>query len=248
MCPVRNPASVPLLKFARGTRWMALHALAHTTSRILLANQIGEETFHESWEFVQALAELGLEERHKYSFNLSGQSEPDRESWKKAHQLFVQAFKEPKTVPETKKLAKVLKKPPPEEVGMGIFDYDTGFLRGLGRMSLNLEAHGGLYTLHSHLNHSCIPNVSVRHLDQRTALARITVIAKNDIRIGEELLITYVNPQASYRARQAEIRAWGFGACACPRCLEEGPIDKQNEDDKGLDDLATELKAGLGVT
>lgn len=47
---------------------MALHALAHTTSKVLLANQTGEETFRESWELVQALAELGLEERHKYSF------------------------------------------------------------------------------------------------------------------------------------------------------------------------------------
>lgn len=85
-------------------------------------------------------------------------------------------------------------------------------------------------------------------MDQRTALGRITVIAKNDIRIGEELLITYVDPQASYRARQAELRAWGFGVCTCPRCLEEGPTDEKNGDDKGRDDLVTELKAGLGVT
>src|SRR6267154_1036808 len=46
---------------------------------------------------------------------------------------------------------------------------------------IDLEAHGGLYKLHSHMNHSCNPNVSVRHLDQRTALSRITVIAKRDI-------------------------------------------------------------------
>jgi hypothetical protein len=67
----------------------------------------------------------------------SGQSEPDRETWKKAHKLFVQAFKEPKTQTEVKKLAKILKKPASEKVETDIFDYDTGFLRGLGRMSLS---------------------------------------------------------------------------------------------------------------
>ncbi len=67
----------------------------------------------------------------------SGQSEPDRESWKKSHRLFTQAFREPKTASEVKKLAKILKKPLLEEVEMNIFDYDTGFLRGLGRMSLS---------------------------------------------------------------------------------------------------------------
>ena len=52
---------------------------------------------------------------------------------------------------------------------------------------IDLEAHGGLYTLHSHMNHNCNPNVSVRHIDQRTALSRITVIAKRDIAVGEDL-------------------------------------------------------------
>lgn len=86
-------------------------------------------------------------------------------------------------------------------------------------------------------------------MDQRTALARITVIAKNDIQVGEELVVTYVNPQASYRRRQTELRAWGFGDCTCPRCLEEVRTlkDEKNEDDEALDGLATELKAGLGV-
>ena len=40
--------------------------------------------------------------------------------------------------------------------------------------------------LHSHLNHVCAPNLSVRHLDQRNALSRITVVAKADIASGEE--------------------------------------------------------------
>jgi hypothetical protein len=98
------------------------------------------------------------------------------------------------------------------------------------------------------LNHSCDPNVSVRHLDQRTALSRITVIAKRPIKKGEELLITYVNPKLGHRARVDELRGWGFGTCTCSRCVEEALMVNQapavNDE---LDDLAGELKAGLGV-
>ena len=111
---------------------------------------------------------------------------------------------------------------------------------------LDLEAHGGLYALHSHLNHSCEPNVSVRHLDQRIALARITVIAKRDIRVGEELLVTYVNPQVPYRVRQNELQAWGFGICTCPRCIKEARKSK-DDNDRELAHLVQELKAGFGI-
>ena len=111
---------------------------------------------------------------------------------------------------------------------------------------LDLDAHGGLYTLHSHLNHSCEPNASVRHLDQRAALARITVIAKRDIQVGEELVVTYVNPQAPYQVRQNELQGWGFGTCACPRCVQEAQ-KSSGRDERELADLVNELKAGLGV-
>jgi hypothetical protein len=67
-----------------------------------------------------------------YSFG----QEPDRAMWKKAHELYLQAFKEPTTVPNKKKLAKVLKKPVREDVANELFAYDS-FLRGLGRMSLS---------------------------------------------------------------------------------------------------------------
>ena len=56
--------------------------------------------------------------------------------WKKAHKLYVQAFQEPATDAEKKRLAKLLKKPPPKDVSDALFDYEA-FLRGLGRMSLS---------------------------------------------------------------------------------------------------------------
>jgi SET domain len=113
---------------------------------------------------------------------------------------------------------------------------------------IDLEAHGALYTLHSHLNHSCSPNVSVRHIDQRIALSRIRVIAKCDIAVGEELVVTYVNPDLGVRERRSQLSAWGFGQCNCERCIKEekegeGEVQKRSD----MDELERELKAGLGV-
>ena len=63
-------------------------------------------------------------------------AEPDRATWQAAHKAFVQAFVEPPDAAWQKKLAKVLKRPPPKEVADALFTYD-GFLHGLGRMSLS---------------------------------------------------------------------------------------------------------------
>jgi len=234
---------------------MALHALAQCTARLLLARRQqrrqraggsgsggGEsEGLGEDWHVYCALADLGMEERAKGSW-LQG-AEPDRSTWQAAHEAFVQAFVRPPDAAWEKKLAKVLGRPPPKEVADALFTYD-GFLHGLGRMSLNLEAHGGLYTLHSHLNHSCVPNISVRHLDRRSALSRITSIAKRDIAVGEELVITYVDPSLGVRERRSQLGEWGFGQCGCERCVVE-----EHEGENGEDDLlARELTAGLGVT
>ncbi|KAG6911095.1 hypothetical protein DXG01_004610 [Tephrocybe rancida] len=244
LCSSQNPGCVPLLKLIKETKWMALHAFAQCTSRVLLAGQRSTEEEDRDWKVVTGLAELGLEERFKYSFNSSG-AEPDRESWKKAHTTFLHAFRSPRSSSDQKNLAKILKKPMNPVIDKALFEYD-GFLRGLGRMSLNLEAHGGLYTLHSHLNHSCTPNVSVRHNDRRTALSRITVIAKRSIVAGEELFITYVNPEMDVRRRRQELQAWGFGECTCVRCLQDAKHMKPGDGEDMLD-LASELKASLGV-
>ncbi|KAA1474144.1 SET domain-containing protein [Dentipellis sp. KUC8613] len=246
LCPAQNPASVPLLTFARRAEWMALHAVAHCAARLLLAEPAQQA---EDWAVFRALAVLGMEERAKSTW-FAG--EPDRATWKRAHQLLVQAFQTPATPEQQKKLARVLKRAAPPDIAAAFFTYD-GFLRSLGRMSLNLEAHGGLYTLHSHLNHACTPTVSVRHLDPRTALARITLLAKRDLAPGDELLVTYVDPSLGLRARREGLGAWGFGVCRCERCVEEEKAGAAEGEGKeaapaeGMEDLERELKAGLGV-
>jgi hypothetical protein len=71
LCPATNPASIPLLKLARETEWMALHALAQCTSRVLLANNRNKgEEVRMDWAVVAGLAELGMEERWKHSYRL----------------------------------------------------------------------------------------------------------------------------------------------------------------------------------
>jgi hypothetical protein len=63
-------------------------------------------------------------------------AEPDRATWQAAYKCFRQAFVEPPDAAWQKKLAKVLKRPPPKEVADTLFTYN-GFLHGLGRMSLS---------------------------------------------------------------------------------------------------------------
>jgi len=64
-------------------------------------------------------------------------TEPDRVVWEKGHQLFRQAFKEPKTQLEKKRLAKLVKKALPADVDHALFDYEQGFLKMLGKMNLS---------------------------------------------------------------------------------------------------------------
>ncbi|KAI0944631.1 hypothetical protein AcW1_002297 [Taiwanofungus camphoratus] len=245
LCPSQNPASAPLVSFARKTQWMALYALVQLTARILLTFQEDESALQEDWSFVRSLAALGMEDRAKGDW-MKG-VEPDRATWKQSFQLFIQTFQQPSTVQEKKKLARLLRKPLTKEITDYLFGYDS-FLLWLGCMSLNLEAHGGLYVLHSHMNHSCTPSVSVRHLDQRTALSRISVIAKKDIEPDEELLITYVDPDLPVERRRRQLLEWGFGECQCERCTREAK-DATSTSSSGViaDDLEAELKAGLGV-
>ena len=70
------------------------------------------------------------------SYDRLGNAQPDRETWKKAYELYIQAFQSPVKDIEKKKLARLIKKPSRKEVQEWLFDYDA-FLRGLGRMSLS---------------------------------------------------------------------------------------------------------------
>lgn len=95
----------------------------------------------------------------------------------------------------------------------------------LGRSNLNTEAQGGLYLVHSHLNHSCAPNVHVTHPPSRAGVRqaiKLMMIAKRPIKEGEELFITYQNPDLSLARRRLLLwREYMFGPCECERCKAE---------------------------
>jgi hypothetical protein len=88
----------------------------------------------------------------------------------------------------------------------------------------------------------------VRHLEQRIALSRITVIARCPIETGEELFVSYVDPVLGVKERRQELRQWGFGDCDCARCVKEEEAFKAVSEAIGtMSDLERELKAGLGL-
>ena len=78
------------------------------------------------------------------------------------------------------------------------------------------------------------------------------MLARRDITPGEELTITYVNPELPLEQRRRQLLEWGFGKCMCERCVKEererkveGGDGEVNVEEKA--DLEAELKAGLGV-
>ncbi|KAH7333592.1 hypothetical protein B0J17DRAFT_676011 [Rhizoctonia solani] len=169
----------------------------------------------------------------------------------------------------TKQLKRLLKVPIPKMTLNSLFSWD-GLMEGLGKMNLNLEAHGGLFPLHSHLNHACRPNISIRHISPDGSTnsilhspnpSRITVIATSPIPAGVELVVSYVDPSLDLHSRRRELRAWDFGVCLCKRCLEEEkpgstpehpkvPSNKEKVGDKDKQDaggLEDEIRNFLGV-
>jgi len=238
---------------------MALHALVQCTTRLLLSAAVpnpnpkqSEPSLDEELAVFNSFASLSLEDREAWL----GSHQHMHLTWKEAFRLYRQALWDPPMDPDKKRLAKLSKRTFQTAEAEGVrkklneelFSYDA-FLRNLGRMSLNLEGHGGLYILHSHLNYSCTPNVSVRHLQQSTNLSRISVVAKRDIAAGEELFISYVDPALPVSGRQHKLREWSF-RCECERCKsEEGVMTVEDEvGEAGLPtDLERELKAGLGL-
>lgn len=94
-------------------------------------------------------------------------------------------------------------------------DLDT-FLTYIGKFNIN-QLSGQLYTIYSHLNHNCEPNVRYE-IDSKMGLK---VFARKSIDAGQELLTTYVNPLHGVMLRRRELRVnWGF-LCDCNRCIND---------------------------
>lgn len=94
--------------------------------------------------------------------------------------------------------------------------YDE-FQEGIGMVNIN-NVHNCIFAIHSHLNHSCQPNAEVETI---TLAEGIRIKALTDIAAGQEVTVTYVDPESSYDDRRYKLRInWGF-ICHCPRCKKD---------------------------
>ncbi|KAG5504406.1 hypothetical protein JKF63_04857 [Porcisia hertigi] len=96
--------------------------------------------------------------------------------------------------------------PPVESASTGGFDW---ILKG-----------GGLYSLLSCFNHSCVPNAVVSNVD---GTHEIVLKATRPIRADEQVTITYIplDPGTSTRAERQELLNNYFFTCRCPQCTME---------------------------
>lgn len=95
---------------------------------------------------------------------------------------------------------------------------------GLRAASAALEAScataaGAMFTLACKINHACEPNVAVHSFTFDDAT--VDVVALRDIRAGEELHISYVDPSLPRGTRRKLLREQYSFECDCERCVCE---------------------------
>lgn len=153
LCAALNPASVPLVAFARSRTWLAVHAVAQCIARLLMDHEQGrKQDLEEDLLFMRSLAQMNMEERWKIMeyepfslrFLLTSDTvffrptslKPDHAIWRTPYDLTQQAFLEPSNPRDKKQLSKVLRKPIPEDLQKFLFEYDS-YLHLLSCMGLS---------------------------------------------------------------------------------------------------------------
>ena len=96
--------------------------------------------------------------------------------------------------------------------------------------------NGALYTLYSHINHSCLPNS--RAIDTWGRLGELSgmlsfdgvnsvIAGEKEIGEGEEVTVSYVDVSSQGELRRDHLKKdYGF-MCHCPRCAQEESKDKE---------------------
>jgi hypothetical protein len=82
-----------------------------------------------------------------------------------------------------------------------------------------LETEGiGLFSIISLMNHSCSPNAALIKLKDCLDDS-FAVVAVKEIRLGDEVCISYIDEHEDFNKRKSELREYGF-SCACSKCSE----------------------------
>ncbi|PWN47998.1 SET domain-containing protein [Violaceomyces palustris] len=247
LCSGYNPSIKPLLELIGSQSWQSLHSVARSIARILqtLTSSPPASVRRSTTTTTTSSTETATYEEVKSQISsFATVSELERRArnpgWEVESQSFVQALDRAWKLlrrgldpfDEARLTERQLGRPSPFPVRQGsiqkeeaeeIFSWEN-FLQYLGRSNINMESHGGLYLIHSHLNHSCQPNVKIRHVPVRGRYAsmKVAAVATSPIASGTELVISYVEPEMSVQRRRLLLwRDYCFGPCLCSRCLQE---------------------------
>lgn len=246
LCVGQNPSIKPFNKFLSIQKWLSLAIAAKTLARILLTHSNYAPVslrFQQINNRSEEQPKASLEEISSHFDAFATVSELERRArnpgWEVERSAFLTSMKEAHSLlckgmdPRLDRKKWPLWKDFPVKVAEKLFTWDN-FVLLLGRANINTEAQGGMYLVHSHLNHSCSPNVSIRHPPSRHGVrqaTKIIALAKNEIKKGDELVITYQDPSLELSRRRMLLwREYMFGPCECQRCLEE--LNGLNEDQK----------------
>ncbi|KAK6511136.1 hypothetical protein TWF481_000058 [Arthrobotrys musiformis] len=93
----------------------------------------------------------------------------------------------------------------------------------------------GIFPQSARLNHSCSPNVFHRY---NPVIDRLTVHALRDIKVGEELLTSYIDICHPTAVRRHILKHWGF-RCRCSAC--DSPDDDEDYRRKKIEDLFAKI-------
>ncbi|CAO1614042.1 unnamed protein product [Parajaminaea phylloscopi] len=254
LCRGNNPSVAPFLDFLSAHPYLSLHSTARLYALILLSHSPspsrslshagGTTTLEETLSHVDAFATISELVRRKRNPGWDMEKSAFEATFRQALALLKKGLDpwDEERVARGEQggirgKGKWIVNPDfSKKVAQDLFSWE-GFMRALGRANLNLEAQGGLYCIHSHLNHSCDPNTEVHHPPNRRGIrqaTRVSLHARRDIAKGEELVITYQDPSVGVRRRNLLLwREHIFGPCQCTRCLRE-QAELDEEDRQGL--------------
>ncbi|WWC67212.1 uncharacterized protein I206_101119 [Kwoniella pini CBS 10737] len=264
LCIEQNSNSKSILNFIKQKKSRDLQGVIRIISKWRKEREFGDlnksiEIQNRIWNSMARINQkLKEEERKEWPFIAKDRME----EWRLTHLLILNALNPSPKDEGYKSFQKFLNskkrnesKPITKEEEERWFSFES-FLELLGLIGLNQESSGGLYILHSHLNHSCDPNLQVRNLPknwiapnelpaelpppmttQNRGTNRISIIVKKEIiHKGEELTISYVDQRLSRNERRIKLREqYGFW-CFCQRCIKEKKEEDKEKEKEKLND------------
>ncbi|KAN0065508.1 hypothetical protein ACQY0O_001345 [Thecaphora frezii] len=257
LCTGSNPSVKPLMDLIQAQNWQSLHSVARSLARLLLtcsstpppsisspsSTNPTPASFDEVYSQLQSFATVSELERRARNPGWTIEQASFASALESAHKALRTGLDPFDEVRIQQRTTPGLKPDPfplrVDEISASsslstkvreLFSFPT-FLSLLGRSNVNMESHGGMYLLHSFLNHDCRPNVKIRHVPVRGRYAsmKIAAVTTRKVEKGEEFTISYVDPETVVRRRRMVLwRDYCFGPCTCRRCEEEvANLDEQ---------------------